>query len=139
MSTDPTSWTVPQWHPDLGDPQPQLRLLRTLAVLFLQRCRAGSVELLQVEEGYLHVDLRVRTSKVGEVHIVERGADMPGAWYGVFLFPSHGDVERYFRDAKDAVEFIISACGAKRCRKRARRTMHTPSPASPAPARSSSR
>jgi hypothetical protein len=120
MTTHPAYWKAPQWHPDFGEPEIELRLLRAFSAQFLERFPEGGVELINVEEGYMHVELFVSGQMIGEVHIVQRGTGKPGRWYGVFLSQGKQE-EQYFTAAKEGLDFIASACGARRGRKRAGR------------------
>ena len=120
MTRQPADWRAPHWHPDFGDAEAELRLLRAFAVQFLERFPSASVELAQVEEGYMHVDLFLAGQRIGEVHIVERGAGKPGQWYGLFLSEGKQE-EKYFSAAKEGVDFIASAGRAGHRHGRARK------------------
>jgi len=121
MTGHPGDWRASRWHPDFGDPEVELRLLRAFAMQFLKCFPDGGVELIHVEEGYMHVDLFLAGHPIGEVHIVERGAGKPGRWYGLFLSGGK-QAEKYFSSAKEGVDFIASASRKRRGNGRARKT-----------------
>ena len=106
-ATNPELWTAPEWHPDLGDPERELSLLREFARLVLERLpRLFEAELDAYEPGYMRV---VFTKSGGQdepfatLQVVEGPG---GARYALFL-EGGADNEHYFTAPEQGLEYFI--------------------------------
>lgn len=108
--TIPDFWTVPTWHPDFGNPEVQVKKLRSFAKALLASCPNVQVNLTQPEQGYLFVTVHHDSNKLAEVYCTKKLQDIGLVCqefeYGVFLFYRDQEIERYYSTEDDAVKAI---------------------------------
>lgn len=73
INSDIESWVAPSWHPDFGDPQRELDLLKAFCRRLLQEVSGLSVTLECLEDGYMKVVVQRGAELMAEVFVVERG------------------------------------------------------------------
>ena len=98
-ASNPNNWTAPNWHPDWGNPEAELEMLKHFCLPLLEHCPDYSVELQIPEPGLMYVDIFLKTTKVGELYIVAGLKDQPTQRYGLFVFLE--DEEEYYFDEVD--------------------------------------
>ena len=103
--SDPHTWTAPSWHPDYGDPQEELQLLKDFCLRLLQKHPAYSVQLAVPEEGYMNIDVFRGTTKVGELYIVDNVAGKRDRRYGLFL-SENCEEEHYFEEIEQGLAYL---------------------------------
>ena len=104
-NSDPNNWTAPNWHPDSGDPEEELRMLREFCLRLLRQRPDYSVQLDVFEEGYMKVDLFRGTAKVGELYIVD-GPKGGTRRFGLFLFSGNDEEEYYFNEIDEGLRYM---------------------------------
>ena len=65
------SWKVADWHPDWGDSQVELEMLRSFCKRLVCEFSEVNVTLVDVEEGYIKVDIFLNEKKIAELYVVE--------------------------------------------------------------------
>jgi hypothetical protein len=106
---EPSSWTAPRWHPDFGDPEQELQLLRKFAQRLRERTEC-LVQLRFVEEGYMTVDLYERgNERFGTVCVTTRDRDATSRSFALFI--DRDTREYYFREVEDGIARICEFLG----------------------------
>ncbi len=102
-TSNPENWIAPVWHPDCGDAEEELRLLKTFCGKLIQQHPEYSVKLALPEEGYMNVDIFMgQNTKIGELLIVVAGGKKQ---YALFLF-QNGEEEYYFDEVHEGIGYL---------------------------------
>ena len=105
-TSNPDTWTAPQWHSDWGNAETEMERLRAFAKTLLVKCPEVTVSLEEPEEGYLYVDVAQQSKTIAEVYCVT-DCENPRSWgYGVFTFKGDEEEENYCSTEKEAVALV---------------------------------
>lgn len=103
----PKQWRAPEWHPDLGDPQPELELLQEIAMLVVAQVPATQLRLEIPEPGLMYLELRYLTEVI-EIYVASQGKPASGSRFAIFsISTGHPETEHYATDVPGAVEFVV--------------------------------
>lgn len=103
-SKQPLTWHVPEWHPDLGDPQEEVRHLSSFANALLAILPHTCVELESPEPGLLYLAVRLPDGRLAEVYSTVAGDQPHARRYGMFFDPdASGETEIYAESIEDAL------------------------------------
>ena len=92
-TTHPNTWEVPTWHPDFGDPEIEIEMLRGFCVKAIQFFPNLTTDLVTPEEGYLNVDVFDDSKKIAELHVV---VDDEKRRFGLFGFDGEEETEELY-------------------------------------------
>lgn len=101
MSRELPQWEIPKWHPDIGDASQEVAMLKLLAEKLNENQMGISIKYIEIEEGYLSLELTRKGLHLGEVQIVPGDPDKRMR-YGLFM----GEKDRYATNAEDVVKII---------------------------------
>jgi len=99
-----SSWVIPSWHPDFGDPKIEFTMLVNFCRELISNHRDYKLKLDTFEEGYMNVEIyRSNDEKFGELVIVELD---DGKVYGLFYDMDDDEKEVYFSSIKDGLKYF---------------------------------
>lgn len=101
VSQNPRDWQAPSWHPDFGDPEAELAMLREFCIDLQDKNKEYTFSLDAFEEGYICVKINKRNKKYAELWIVER---QDKKRYGLFMDDGR---EIYFDDKKEGLAHLL--------------------------------
>jgi hypothetical protein len=96
------NWRIEAWHPDLGDPIAELRLLQECARQLIRKFGGAKLALRCPEPGYLSMAVSF-TREVAEVLVVPH--------HRIAVFATDG-TELYFDSTDGAAEYLHSLVSA---------------------------
>lgn len=104
----PETWSVPDWHPDLGDAHRELEDLRGFAVALLAALPGARVELETPEPGLMYLDVQTPDGSTVEVYSVVGNVVSGRRRLGLFFSPGTRDEDEVYADAIDgALRYCI--------------------------------
>ncbi len=98
------SWKVDEWHPDWGNSQAELDMLKSFCRRLVCEFSEINVTLIDVEEGYIKVDIFLCERKIAELYVIESEGEKKFA-----LFDEDGgpDIpELRFDRFEDGIEWV---------------------------------
>ena len=109
-ATDPMDdWAAPDWHPDYGDPELELELLRTFCRA--ARSKAPDLEFLlrSFEAGGLCVDIKNGGDTIAELYVSDAG----DALLSLFVVDDRDEctAELAFTDFEKGIAFLLASTG----------------------------
>ena len=108
-TTNPTDWETPTWHPDFGNPDLEVGMLRAFCIKAIEIFPNSTMTLMTPEEGYLHVEVKKLDKKLAEIHIVSDGDNQR---FGVFGFDGEDETgEQYFSEHEEGLGILETMLG----------------------------
>lgn len=106
ITTNPSTWGIPTWHPDFGNPAVEVEMLRAFCIKAIEKFPSLTMALMAPEEGYLNVEVKIDGQKIAEIHIV---SDDDSQRFGIFGFVgAHENDEQYFFEHDRGLELLES-------------------------------
>jgi hypothetical protein len=103
----PTSWDVPDWHPDFGDAKAECEHLRELAAAVLSTIPRSAVELIVPEPGLMFLQIVTPDGIAAEAYSLGDTKGTKNRRYGLFLSPgTPREQEFYANSVRQAIGIL---------------------------------
>ena len=93
------SWNAPKWHQDFGDPNLELNILKEACLKLFELEPMLEFELDCYEEGYMNVNVLLRSNEFFEVHVIDKDEKRVGLYF------NNGD--EVFVDVKGIIDLAL--------------------------------
>ncbi|MDZ4821621.1 MAG: hypothetical protein SGJ20_21885 [Planctomycetota bacterium] len=96
------SWPTPQWHPDWGDAELEMRSLKEFSLQLVARDERFDVEINHIDVGYVRVEIFLQQRRCAELWYTDA--------YLLYHFDSDGQEEKemHFADVNEGVQLLIA-------------------------------
>lgn len=109
ITSAPTEWKAPEWHPDFGDASSELEMLQAFASRLLAVSPRTVLTLDAPEPGLLYVRGELPDARIFEAYAVVSTKCPRTYRLGIFLNPDTAtEDERYFESIDETIGFLTT-------------------------------
>lgn len=102
--TDPKTWIAPTWHKDWRNADSEFKALKKFSVEALEFCNDLSVEIEEIEEGYLKVNIFCKRIKLAELYTNINTTGLDYILYVPFEYPN--EEEFHFSEISEGINIL---------------------------------
>jgi hypothetical protein len=100
------NWAAPPWHPDYGDVEGELQMLKRFCLALADDDPSFGLELEIIEPSYMRVNISRDSRKHAELWIV---TGKPKTRYALFVVGDESEDEYYFQEVDKGIRHLKSS------------------------------